>query len=132
MKDLRQAVRYAVENVYSGRVAVEFHGKEKESGRVLDLSGSGLSFETELGYRERPDGVSDGEDFFITLNIDGISILIGVEKIWNITDDSNRARKYKAGLKFKILADEDRLKLNSAVEKIRKNIQKTARIGHQP
>lgn len=131
MEDLRKSVRYAVDKVYSGRVMVELHGKERLRGGVLELSASGLSFEIKLYKGSAPDGVVEGEEFFITLYINELNILAGVEKIWSIIKESGEERIYRAGLKFKMLADEDRLRLNSAIEQIRESIQAAVRIRYQ-
>lgn len=127
MEDLREAVRYAVEHVYDGRIVIELHDKGRLQGKVSDLSLSGLSFEMELKAGETPAGISDNEEFFITLHINEVSILAGVEKIWSIVKETGTVRNYRAGLKFKILADGDRLKLNSAIDRIRESLQSAAR-----
>lgn len=125
MEDLRQAARYIVEKVYNGRVSIEVHGSEKLRGSVVDLSISGLSFELDLDRGDSPEGVTDG-DFFISLYIDEFNLLLGVERIWSIIQNAGNRRIYKAGLRFKIVADEDRLMINRTIEQIRKNIQNAA------
>ena len=129
MEDLRKSVRYAVNRTYSGNVEIELRGVQKLRCGVIDLSSSGLSFEAKDYPGDIPDGIIDGEDFFITLYINEINLLAGVEKIWSVIKESDDGKMYSAGLKFKMLADEDRLKLNSSIERIRKSVQAAARNG---
>lgn len=131
MEDLRKSARYAVDKAYSGRVQVELHGGGRLRGEVLDLSVTGLSFEIKIDTGSAPDGVAEGEEFYITLYINEINILAGVEKIWSIIKESGYGKIYRAGLRFKMLAAEDRLKLNSSIEHIRESIQTAARNRNQ-
>lgn len=126
MEDLRKSVRYAVNRTYSGNVEIELRGVQKLR---CGLSSSGLSFEAKDYPGDIPDGIIDGEDFFITLYINEINLLAGVEIIWSVIKESNDGKIYSAGLKFKMLADEDRLKLNSSIERIRESVQAAARNG---
>ena len=127
MEDLRKSVRYAVDKVYDSRISIEISGSNSPEGRVIDLSASGLSFEVGIDSGTAPAGVIDTGDFFITLHVNGLDILAGVEKIWSITKMSDDVRVYRAGLRFRILADEDRLRLNRAIEQIREMLQSAAR-----
>ena len=131
MEDLRKSVRYAIDEVYGSRVSVELTGSTDVRAKILDLSATGLSLEMNIFSATAPEGIADDENFFVTLHVDDLDILAEVQKMWSLTSMSGDVRIYRAGLKFVLLADEDRMKLNRAIGRIREQLQSATRIRNR-
>ncbi len=129
MEDLRKSVRYAIDEVYGSGISVELKGDADSRARVLDLSSTGLSIEMNINSATAPAGIDDGGNFFVTLHVNETDILAEVQKVWSLITMSGDLRIYRAGLKFVLISDDDRLKLNSAIGQIREQLQSAAR-GH--
>ena len=110
MKGLRDNIRYPVEYV-----TVEIDGIDNLKGTVSDISAGGLSFIIEIGNNE----FNPGRFLFIRINFARFVINAEVEKRWGLVKDKENRKVYTAGVSFKVISNEDRLKLNEIIEYFR-------------
>ncbi len=126
MEESREYTRYHIDA--GGRVpaTVEIEGDVCFTGTITDLSAGGLSFivENDRDYSSEP-----GKFFFIRLNLGGVSINTEVEKKWSYIKNSENGKIYSAGVSFKVISNEDRLRLNEIIECLRSGSFNHSRIS---
>lgn len=97
---------------------VEIEGENRPRGVISELSTGGMSFWLDL--KEPGDELdTDRKHFFIRLNINGDTVMMEAELIWSITGGDEAGRVQSVGVRFALISNEDRLKLNEIIEKLR-------------
>lgn len=118
MKELREFIRYALETGSHKSAFVEIAGEVEVSGIILDLSTGGFSFSIEM--KNMANSEFDLEKFlFVRISFDKFIINAEVEKKWSLIKNEDIDRIYTAGVSFKVISNEDRLRLNEIIEYLR-------------
>lgn len=118
MNELREFTRYSLNRVNLGSAYVEIEGTDGLSGIIADLSPGGFSFIIDI--QDKTDNEFDLEKFFfIKIKLDSLIIHAEVEKRWSIIKNADNKQLYNAGVSFKVISNEDRLRLNEIIEYIR-------------
>ena len=118
MKELREFIRYSIETGSHNDVFMEIDGENQLSGSITDLCTGGFSFILDL--IDNNDLKFDLDKFlFIRLKFDKFSINAEVEKRWSLIKNAESHVIYSAGVSFKVISNEDRLRLNEIIEYLR-------------
>lgn len=118
MKELREFIRYSLESGSYRSAHVEIEGVDIISGIISDLSTGGFSFVVDL--KDVPDLEFDLEKFFfVRINFKKFSINAEVEKKWSLIKNADNDKVFIAGVSFKVIANEERLRLNEIIENLR-------------
>jgi len=118
MKELREFIRYSLENGSDKSAYVEIEGARRVKGIIIDLSTGGFSFSIDMN--NVPDFNFDMEKFlFVRINFNKFSISAEIEKKWSIVRNGGVEKVFIAGVGFKVISNEDRLRLNEIIEYLR-------------
>jgi propanediol dehydratase large subunit len=118
MKELREFIRYSIESGSHPSAFVEIEGVPELRGIISDLSTGGFSFAVDIN--KDADSILNLEKFlFIRINFDKFTISAEVEKKWSLIKNADDSHVYTAGVSFKVISNEDRLRLNEIIEYLR-------------
>lgn len=115
MKELRDNIRYPLDPGYKLQAVAEIDGADKLSGIVSDLSSGGFSFNIDIADSE----FSLDKFLFVRINFGSFTINAEVEKRWGLVRNTGNRKVYAAGVSFKVISNEDRLRLNEIIEYLR-------------
>jgi len=120
----REDKRYSISDFISGvkgsnRVDCIFNLSEKIEGRAVDISLSGLGYEIRDINDDRLKELTKSTDMYIDLVFDSESILVGVKNVWNTVTKEQSVNVCRGGLRFEIIADDVRLRLNEHIRAMR-------------
>jgi len=118
MKELRECIRYSVKSGFKKSVFVEIEGVMKLKAVILDLSAGGFSFTFDMNIISEPDFALE-KFLFIRIDFDKFKINAEVEKRWSLINHEDNHRIYTAGFSFKIISNEDRLRLDEIIKYLR-------------
>jgi len=118
MKELREFIRYSLESGSYKSAFVEIEGMTALNGIISDLSTGGFSFVIDMK------SIMDSEFnlekfFFVRINFKKFSVNAEVEKRWSFLKNADNDKAFIAGVAFKVISNEDRLRLNEIIENIR-------------
>ena len=118
MKELREFIRYSLESGSYKSAFVEIEGMTALNGIISDLSTGGFSFVIDMK------SIMDSEFnlekfFFVRINFKKFSVNAEVEKRWSFLKNADNDKVFIAGVAFKVISNEDRLRLNEIIENIR-------------
>jgi hypothetical protein len=99
---------------------VEFDLNGLGTGRITDLSPSGIGFEIDSNGPEKNDELQALETFFIKIFFNSEFILAGARIAWLRTLRTDGSTVLKGGLEFDIMSAEDRIRLIDIIENVRK------------
>jgi hypothetical protein len=99
---------------------IEFDLNGLGTGRIIDLSPSGIGFEIDGIGPERNGELLALETFFIKIFINKEFILAGARIAWLRTMKTDGSPVLKGGLEFDIMSADDRIRLIDLIENIRK------------
>jgi len=118
MEELRKFTRYFMKPGFYKSAFVEIDGINKMSGTVSDLSTGGFSFFIDM--KNNADSKFElGKYLFVMLYFDEFHINAEVEKKWSFIKNENDEKLYTAGVSFKVISNEDRLRLNEIIGYLR-------------
>lgn len=118
MKELREFIRYSLESGSNKSAFAEIESEKAINGIISDLSTGGFSLVIDLkdaGYTE----FELEKFFFVRINFKKFKINAEVEKKWSLIKNEADDKVYIAGVSFKVIANEDRLRLNEIIENLR-------------
>lgn len=118
MKELREFIRYSLESGSHKSAFAEIEGENGIRGIISDLSTGGFSLVIDL--KDKGDTEFDLEKyFFVRINFKKFTINAEVEKKWSLTKKEGSDKIFIAGVSFKVIANEERLRLNEIIENLR-------------
>jgi hypothetical protein len=118
MKELREFIRYSLESGSHKSAFAEIEGKMGINGIISDLSTGGFSLVIDL--KNTGDTEFDLEKyFFVRINFKKFSINAEVEKKWSLIKNEDDDKVYITGVSFKVIANDERLRLNEIIENLR-------------
>ena len=118
MKELREFIRYSLESGSYKSAFAEIEGKTVIKGIISDLSTGGFSLVIDLKDAVETDFVLE-KYFFVRINFKRFTINAEVEKKWSLLKKSDNDKIFIAGVSFKVISGEDRLRLNEIIENLR-------------
>lgn len=117
MKELREFQRYQIHSGFYKSAFVEIDGDIKVSAVILDLSAGGFSFSFSRNHAD-PE-FDPGKFLFVRIYLDRFTINAEVEKRWSVIKKRDNEEIYTAGVSFKIMSNEDRLRLDEIIDYLR-------------
>lgn len=118
MKELREFIRYSLESGSHKSAFAEIEGKTAIKGIISDLSTGGFSLVIDLMNAVETDVVLE-KYFFVRIKFKRFTINAEVEKKWSLLKKSDSDKILIAGVSFKVISGEDRLRLNEIIENLR-------------
>ena len=118
MKELREFIRYSLESGSYKSAFVEIEGMTALNGIISDLSTGGFSFVIDM-KSIRDSEFNLEKFFFVRINFKKFSVNAEVEKRWSFLKNADNDKAFIAGVAFKVISNEDRLRLNEIIENIR-------------
>ena len=118
MKELREFIRYSLESGSHKSAFAEIEGEKAIKGIISDLSTGGFSLVIDLidaGYTE----FELEKYFFVRIIFKKLTINAEVEKKWSLIKNEADDKIYIAGVSFKVIANDERLRLNEIIENLR-------------